>query len=155
MIGFLSFLDSILPPIEMQSGSVSGGTATGGRRSRRGSRAPVSADRTRPTRSNFATGLVTAGEMAGLLGVLEAWVGASVPDTPTWSAAQAGPVVDGRRRAYPKVHLVIRQLRTPPQKRYEGLCRKLDEQFGLEPNQDTKLLYRRLLSQDSPEQSKA
>jgi DNA-binding SARP family transcriptional activator len=35
--------------------------------------------------------------------------------------------------------------------RYERLCRDLDEQFGLEPHQDTKLLYRRLLSQDGPE----
>jgi DNA-binding SARP family transcriptional activator len=33
--------------------------------------------------------------------------------------------------------------------RYEQLCRELDEQFGLEPSHDTKLLYRRLLSQDA------
>jgi DNA-binding SARP family transcriptional activator len=32
--------------------------------------------------------------------------------------------------------------------RYERLCRDLDEQFGLEPSRDTRLLYRRLLSQD-------
>ncbi|MHB8643645.1 MAG: AfsR/SARP family transcriptional regulator [Gaiellaceae bacterium] len=32
--------------------------------------------------------------------------------------------------------------------RYERLCRRLDEQFGLEPSRDTRHLYRRLLSQD-------
>jgi DNA-binding SARP family transcriptional activator len=35
--------------------------------------------------------------------------------------------------------------------RYERLCRELNSQFGLDPNRDTKLLYRRLLSQDGPE----
>lgn len=35
--------------------------------------------------------------------------------------------------------------------RYERLCRELDEQFGLEPSRDTKLLYRRLLSQEVSE----
>lgn len=35
--------------------------------------------------------------------------------------------------------------------RYERLCRDLDERFGLEPNYETKLLYRRLLSQDADE----
>lgn len=35
--------------------------------------------------------------------------------------------------------------------RYERLCRELDERFGLEPNHETKLLYRRLLSQDAKE----
>jgi DNA-binding SARP family transcriptional activator len=34
--------------------------------------------------------------------------------------------------------------------RYERLCRELGEQFGLEPSRETKLLYRRLLSQDAP-----
>jgi DNA-binding SARP family transcriptional activator len=34
--------------------------------------------------------------------------------------------------------------------RYERLCRELDQQFGLEPSRETKLLYRRLLSQDAP-----
>jgi DNA-binding SARP family transcriptional activator len=34
-------------------------------------------------------------------------------------------------------------------KRYERLCRHLDDRFGLEPNRDTRLLYRRLLSQDA------
>jgi DNA-binding SARP family transcriptional activator len=33
--------------------------------------------------------------------------------------------------------------------RYERLRRDLDERFGLEPSRDTKLLYRRLLSQDA------
>ncbi len=33
--------------------------------------------------------------------------------------------------------------------RYEHLCHDLDERFGLEPSRDTKLLYRRLLSQDA------
>jgi DNA-binding SARP family transcriptional activator len=33
--------------------------------------------------------------------------------------------------------------------RYEQLCRELDQQFGLEPSRETKLLQRRLLSQDS------
>ena len=33
--------------------------------------------------------------------------------------------------------------------RYEQLCRDLDERFGLEPNRETKLLYRRVLSQDA------
>jgi DNA-binding SARP family transcriptional activator len=33
--------------------------------------------------------------------------------------------------------------------RYERLCRELDERFGLEPSRDTKVLYRRLLSQDA------
>jgi DNA-binding SARP family transcriptional activator len=33
--------------------------------------------------------------------------------------------------------------------RYERLCRDLEEQFGLEPSRDTKILYRRLLSQDA------
>ncbi len=33
--------------------------------------------------------------------------------------------------------------------RYEHLCRDLDERFGLEPSRETKLLYRRLLSQDA------
>jgi DNA-binding SARP family transcriptional activator len=33
--------------------------------------------------------------------------------------------------------------------RYERLCRDLDERFGLEPSRETKLLYRRLLSQDA------
>jgi DNA-binding SARP family transcriptional activator len=37
--------------------------------------------------------------------------------------------------------------------RYEQLCRELDERFGLEPSHDTKLLYRRLLSQDAAEGS--
>jgi DNA-binding SARP family transcriptional activator len=37
--------------------------------------------------------------------------------------------------------------------RYERLCRELGEQFGLEPSRETKLLYRRLLSQDAPEPS--
>jgi DNA-binding SARP family transcriptional activator len=35
--------------------------------------------------------------------------------------------------------------------RYERLCRELNSRFGLDPNRDTKLLYRRLLSQDGPE----
>jgi DNA-binding SARP family transcriptional activator len=34
-------------------------------------------------------------------------------------------------------------------KRYERLCRELNEHFGLEPSRETKLLYRRLLSQDT------
>jgi DNA-binding SARP family transcriptional activator len=39
--------------------------------------------------------------------------------------------------------------------RYERLCRDLDDQFGLEPNRETKSLYRRLLSQDdSPSSSR-
>jgi DNA-binding SARP family transcriptional activator len=33
--------------------------------------------------------------------------------------------------------------------RYETLCSNLDQQFGLEPSRDTKVLYRRLLSQDA------
>jgi DNA-binding SARP family transcriptional activator len=33
--------------------------------------------------------------------------------------------------------------------RYEHLCRDLDERFGLEPSRETKLLYRRILSQDA------
>lgn len=33
--------------------------------------------------------------------------------------------------------------------RYERLCRHLEEQFGLEPSRDTKILYRRVLSQDA------
>jgi DNA-binding SARP family transcriptional activator len=33
--------------------------------------------------------------------------------------------------------------------RYEHLCRDLDVRFGLEPSRETKLLYRRLLSQDA------
>lgn len=33
--------------------------------------------------------------------------------------------------------------------RYEQLCRELDERFGLEPSRDTKVIYRRLLSQDA------
>ncbi|MBA3841943.1 MAG: hypothetical protein H0X39_04880 [Actinobacteria bacterium] len=33
--------------------------------------------------------------------------------------------------------------------RYERLRRNLDDQFGLEPNRDTKVLYRRLLGQDA------
>lgn len=33
-------------------------------------------------------------------------------------------------------------------KRYECLCRDLDERFGLEPSREIKTLYRRLLSQD-------
>jgi DNA-binding SARP family transcriptional activator len=33
--------------------------------------------------------------------------------------------------------------------RYERLCRELDQEFGLEPSRETKLLYRRLLSQDA------
>jgi DNA-binding SARP family transcriptional activator len=32
--------------------------------------------------------------------------------------------------------------------RYERLRRNLDDQFGLEPSRDTKILYRRLLGQD-------
>jgi DNA-binding SARP family transcriptional activator len=39
--------------------------------------------------------------------------------------------------------------REPIVERYERLCRELDERFGLEPGRDTRLLYRRLLSQDS------
>jgi DNA-binding SARP family transcriptional activator len=35
--------------------------------------------------------------------------------------------------------------------RYERLCRDLEEQFGLEPSRNVKLLYRRLLSQDAGE----
>lgn len=35
--------------------------------------------------------------------------------------------------------------------RYERLCRELDQRFGLEPNHETKMLYRRLLSQDGDE----
>jgi DNA-binding SARP family transcriptional activator len=35
--------------------------------------------------------------------------------------------------------------------RYEQLCRDLDEQFGLEPSRNLKLLYRRLLGQDADE----
>jgi DNA-binding SARP family transcriptional activator len=35
--------------------------------------------------------------------------------------------------------------------RYKQLCRELDEQFGLEPSRNVKLLYRRLLSQDAEE----
>jgi DNA-binding SARP family transcriptional activator len=35
--------------------------------------------------------------------------------------------------------------------RYERFCRELDERFGLEPHHETKLLYRRLLSQDANE----
>jgi hypothetical protein len=34
--------------------------------------------------------------------------------------------------------------------RYERLGRELEERFGLEPSRETKLLYRRLLSQDGP-----
>jgi DNA-binding SARP family transcriptional activator len=34
--------------------------------------------------------------------------------------------------------------------RYERLRRNLDDQFGLEPSRDTKILYRRLLGQDAP-----
>ena len=37
--------------------------------------------------------------------------------------------------------------------RYERLCRDLQEQFGLEPSRETKLLYRRLLSQEACSQS--
>jgi DNA-binding SARP family transcriptional activator len=37
--------------------------------------------------------------------------------------------------------------------RYNRLCCELDEQFGLEPSRDTKLLYRRVLSQDSHTQA--
>ncbi len=33
--------------------------------------------------------------------------------------------------------------------RYERLCRELDARFGLEPERETRLLYRRLLSQDA------
>ena len=33
--------------------------------------------------------------------------------------------------------------------RYDRLCRDLDERFGLEPSRETKLLYRRILSQDA------
>jgi two-component SAPR family response regulator len=33
--------------------------------------------------------------------------------------------------------------------RYEQLRRELDERFGLEPSRDTKVIYRRLLSQDA------
>lgn len=33
--------------------------------------------------------------------------------------------------------------------RYERVCRELDTQFGLEPERETRLLYRRLLSQDA------
>jgi DNA-binding SARP family transcriptional activator len=36
---------------------------------------------------------------------------------------------------------------------YERLCHELGEQFGLEPSRATKLLYRRLLSQDASEPS--
>jgi len=32
--------------------------------------------------------------------------------------------------------------------RYDRLRRDLDERFGLEPNRETKSLYRRLMSQD-------
>jgi DNA-binding SARP family transcriptional activator len=35
--------------------------------------------------------------------------------------------------------------------RWEQLCRELDEQFGLEPSRETKLLYRSLLSQEADE----
>ena len=35
--------------------------------------------------------------------------------------------------------------------RYERLCRDLDEQFGLEPSRNIRLLYRRLLGQDAEE----
>ena len=33
--------------------------------------------------------------------------------------------------------------------RYERLCKELDTRFGLEPERETRLLYRRLLSQDA------
>ncbi len=37
--------------------------------------------------------------------------------------------------------------------RYERLCRELDERFGLEPSREAKLLYRRVLGQDSGSQA--
>jgi DNA-binding SARP family transcriptional activator len=40
-------------------------------------------------------------------------------------------------------------LREAVRKRYERLTRRLDRRFGLEPEQETRLLYRRLLSQDA------
>jgi hypothetical protein len=124
VIGLVSLLESIVPSDGGSGGSSGSGVSDGGRRRRRGSATPVTTAQPRLPRSNFATELVTTEEMAKLLGVPDAWVGASVPDTPTWSAAQAGPVAEGRRRATPKVHLVVRQPRTSPAKRYEGLCRR-------------------------------
>ena len=35
--------------------------------------------------------------------------------------------------------------------RYERLCQELDTRFGLEPEHETRVLYRRLLSQDGRE----
>jgi hypothetical protein len=35
--------------------------------------------------------------------------------------------------------------------RYEPLCQELDTRFGLEPEHETRVLYRRLLSQDGRE----
>ena len=40
-------------------------------------------------------------------------------------------------------------LRDAVRKRYERLTRRLDRRFGLEPEQETRQLYRRLLSQDA------
>ena len=122
VIACLSLVDSLLPPIEASSGG--GGGATQDSRRRRRGAGSNAADRRLRTRTNFATGLITAAEMAGLLGVSDAWVSASAPDTPTWSVAQAGPIDGGRRRAYPRVRLVVRQLRTPAARRYEGLRRR-------------------------------
>jgi DNA-binding SARP family transcriptional activator len=39
--------------------------------------------------------------------------------------------------------------------RYERLRRDLEEQFGLEPSRDTKVVFRRVLSQDAPSQHAA
>lgn len=38
-------------------------------------------------------------------------------------------------------------LRTAVTKRYQALCHILDEQLGLQPNQETRMVYRRLLGQ--------
>jgi DNA-binding SARP family transcriptional activator len=40
-------------------------------------------------------------------------------------------------------------LRQAISERYDQLCRELDSRFGLEPDRETRLLYRRLLSQDA------